>query len=95
MLSTGAGWIRDTTYVGGELRYNELDGKRIAYHKRTQFLVQVGRGPKGAYRTKYTITGDLAQAVLYYNGINLGHGYKKRLLFPNAHHNPILARSTS
>lgn len=89
------GWIKDITYQGGDLRYNELDGKRIAYHKDTEFLVQVGRGPKGSYRNRYSIKGNLAQAVMWYNGINIGNGYKKRLLMPSASRNPILARATS
>lgn len=87
-------WLQDTTYKGGPLHYQELDGKRIAYHDSTHFLVQVGRGKKGAYRTKYDIKGNLTQAVMYYNGINIGNGYKKRLLMPASSRNPVLARST-
>ena len=85
-------WFKDTTYQGGTLHYQELDGKRIAYHSTTQFLVQVGKG-KSSYRTKYVIKGNLSQAVMYYNGINLGNGYKKRLLMPTCSHNHILART--
>jgi hypothetical protein len=88
-------WMKDTTYTGGTLHYQELDGKRIAYHSTTQFLVQVGRGKKGSYRTKYAIRGNLAQAVLYYNGINIGRGWKKRLLMPSCSHHPLLARAFS
>lgn len=87
-------WIQDTTYRGGVLHYQELDGKRVAYHDKTVFLVQIGRGKKGGYHTKYCIEGNLTQAVFYYNGINLGNGYKKRLLMPSCSHNPILARQT-
>jgi hypothetical protein len=83
--------MKDTTYKGGTLHYQELDGKRIAYHDSTEFLVQVGKG-KGSYRTKYTIKGNLTQAVFYYVGINLGPGWKKRLLMPSCSRNPILAR---
>jgi hypothetical protein len=86
-------WSQDTTYQGGTLHYNTLDDRKIAYHDTTQFLVQVGRGPKGSYRTMYTITGNLGRAVMYYNGINIGRGYKKRLLMPSCSHRPILARS--
>lgn len=85
-------WLQDTTYKGGPLHYQELDSRRIAYHDSTVFLVQVGKG-KGSYRTKYNIKGNLTQAVMYYNGINLGKGYKKRLLMPSSSHNPTLARS--
>lgn len=69
---------------------NTLDGKRIAYTDQTEFLVQIGRG-KSAYRTRYRVVGNLAQAVLLFNGINVGYGYKKRLLMPSAN-KPLLAR---
>jgi hypothetical protein len=71
-----------------------LDGERIAYTDRTVFLVEVGRGPKGAYHTRYTLTGNLAQAVVYFNGINIGNGYKKRLRAPEFN-KPVLARAAS
>lgn len=69
---------------------NTLDGKRIAYTDQTEFLVQVGRG-KSAYHTRYRVVGSLAQSVLLFNGINVGYGYKKRLLMPSAN-KPVLAR---
>ncbi len=69
----------------------QIDGKMVAYHDGTHFLVQVGRG-KGSYRTKYDIVGKLTQAIMYYTGINLGRGFKKRLLMPSCTHNPVLAR---
>ena len=72
----------------------ELDGKRIAYSSETEFLVQVGRGPRGAYTTRYRFVGDLPRAVLHYRGINIGRGYKKRLLAPSMN-KPLLARATS
>ena len=84
-------WCQDRSYKGGPLHYQELDGKRIAYHDSTEFLVQVGKG-KSSYRTSYTIWGNLAKAVMYYIGINLGPGHKKRLLMPSCSHNPVLAR---
>lgn len=70
-----------------------LDGKRIAYSDNTEFLVQVGRG-KGKYQTKYSFKGELARAVMYYRGINIGNGYKKRLVMPAANR-PVLARGFS
>jgi len=72
---------------------NELDGKKIAYHSETIFLVQIGRGKSG-YRTKYSFKGNLAQAVWWYNCINIGNGYKKRLLAPSFN-KPLLARQFS
>ena len=75
-----------------ELRYHTLNGKEIAFHTATEFLVQVGKGSKGSYKTQYVVIGDLSQAVSYYNSIVVGWGEKKRLLFPNAARNPVLAR---
>lgn len=72
----------------------ELDGRKIGYSSSTEFLVQVGRY-KGAYKTKYKIIGNLFDAVLYYRGINIGNGYKKRLLMPSCSKNPVLARQFS
>lgn len=74
---------------------SELNGKKIAYSSETQFIVQVGKGPKGSYKTRYTFKGNLAQAVFYYNCINIGNGYKKRLLMPASAHNPVLDKQVS
>lgn len=73
-----------------QLKTCTLDGKHIAYHSDTLFLVQVGKG-RGSYRTRYTIRGNIAQALMYYQGINIGNGYKKRLLVPSFN-KPLLAR---
>ena len=78
-----------------ELKTSILNGKQIAYSSETEFLVQVGKGSKGAYRTRYSFTGNLYQAVLYYNCINIGNGYKKRLYMPSCSKNPVLARQFS
>ena len=43
-----------------------------------EFLIQVGRY-KGAYKTKYKCA-NLIQASLWYRAINIGNGYKKRLI---------------
>ena len=69
-----------------------LNGKRIAFTDETQFLVQLGRGAKDSYKNKYTFTGNLSQAVFTYNCINIGNGYKKRLIMVGAN-KPVLARS--
>lgn len=63
----------------------------------TKFLVQVGRGSKGAYRTRYALTNQ-GQATFYYNCINIGNGYKKRLIRVDGrpgHAEQIIARSAS
>lgn len=71
-----------------------LNDKPIAYHEDTQFQVQIGRYTKGSYKTKYTVTGDLVQAVRYYNAINIGNGYKKRLVAWSLN-KPVLAKQAS
>jgi hypothetical protein len=88
-------WLQDPSYQGGTLHYNTLNSKNIAYHTQTQFVVQVGRGSKGSYTTRYVIKGNLKKALWYYEGINLGNGYKKRLLMPSCNKNPILLRAKS
>lgn len=70
-----------------------IDGKNVAYTNKTQFLVQVGKN-KSAYKTRYSIVGNIGQAIMYYNGINVGNGYKKRLLVPSFN-KPLLARQFS
>lgn len=72
------------------MKMNELNGVKIVYHDDTEFLVQVGKD-SGAYKTKYRFVGNLVSAVLYFNGINIGNGYKKRLMMPSAK-KPVLAR---
>lgn len=42
-----------------------------------EYRIQVGRG-KSAYKNKYSGLTE-SQAALYYAGINIGNGYKKRL----------------
>ena len=70
-----------------------LDGKQIAFSSETEFLVQVGKG-KGAYKTRYRFMGNIGQAVSYYRGINIGNGYKKRLVSWSMN-KPLLAREVS
>ena len=70
-----------------------LDGKKIIYTDLTRFEVQVGKG-HSAYTTRYQFEGELARAVMHYRGINIGNGYKKRLLMPGAR-KPVLARQFS
>lgn len=76
-----------------KIKIATLDGQRIAYSDNTVFEVQVGRY-RSAYKTRYSFTGDLARAVFYLNAINIGNGYKKRLLMVGAN-KPVLARAFS
>jgi hypothetical protein len=72
----------------------ELDGKKIAFHKDDIIFVQVGKG-KGSYKNRYSFSAqDFGKAVFYYNGINIGKGYKKRLICHELN-KPILARQFS
>lgn len=73
-----------------ELKTVTLDGKKLAYTNQTEFLVQIGKN-RSAYRTKWSFTGNIHQAVAYYRALNVGRGYKKRLLMPSAKH-PTLAK---
>lgn len=57
-----------------------IDGKMVHFTDQTVFQVQVGRGSKGAYKPRYTLKGNAVQACFYYRGINIGNGYKKRLV---------------
>jgi hypothetical protein len=76
------------------IKIEELNGKKIGYCSDTNFLIQVGKG-KASYKTRFSVKGNLGRAVMLYNGINIGNGYKKRLLMPSDGRNPILARSVS
>lgn len=55
-----------------------------------RWLIQVGKD-KGSYKTRWSID-DEGQAWLYYSSINIGNGYKKRLVAPEG---GIVARSYS
>jgi hypothetical protein len=57
-----------------------VEGKDITYYHHSQFLIQVGHGPKGAYKTHLIFIGDMARAFFWYLKIQVGEGYKKRLL---------------
>lgn len=70
-----------------------VDGKQIAYSSETEFLIQIGKG-RGSYQTKHSVRGDIGRALMFYNGYNIGNGYKKRLLVPSFN-KPILARYIS
>lgn len=70
-----------------------LDGRTIAYTDKTEFFVEVGRY-HSRYQIKHVFTGNLAQAVSYFNAINVGNGYKKRLRAPSFNQ-PVLARAFS
>lgn len=73
-----------------------INGKRICYTSNTVFLVQVSKSKnrKSGYENKYSFVGDLERACVHYQGINVGLGYKKRLIFCGSQ-KPVLLRQTS
>lgn len=57
------------------------------------YVVQVGKG-KGSYSNRYTFPLDeSSQAAFHYRCINIGNGYKKRLIDTST--NKVLAREAS
>lgn len=55
-----------------------INGERITYRDgETRFLVEIGRG-KGSYNLRFSTFSPM-MAVKYYDAINIGNGYKKRL----------------
>lgn len=72
------------------MRYATIDGRKIVYDHGTDFIVQSGYG-KGSYETRYHTRGNLHQAVRMYKALNVGNGYKKRLIAPVLN-KPVLAR---
>lgn len=73
----------------------EINGKtfEFEYNAYTKFKIQVGKG-KSSYDNRF-VTGNLNQALLLYNGINIGNGYKKRLLLDNPNLITVLAKAAS
>ena len=68
-------------------------------NENTVYLIQVGHGPKGAFKTRYCVPGHAGQASLLYRGINIGRGYKKRMvkqvLTDDGWVREVLAKATS
>lgn len=56
-----------------------IDDITITYTNLTEFRVEIGRN-KSAYKTRYCLKGNPHGAVALYRGINIGNGYKKRLM---------------
>lgn len=72
-----------------------VNGKKFFYDQNTNFLVQVGKGEKGSYATRYSFEGNLNKATFYYSCINIGNGYKKRFVMVNGNTKTIVARALS
>lgn len=71
-----------------------INGKQYTYFSDTYFLVQVAR-KRGSFATRNAVMGNYAQAVALYNGINIGNGFKKRLLLQTSVRREVLAIATS
>ena len=65
---------------------NILNDKTIGYFDTTEFLIQIGRG-KSAYRTRYKVVGNLAQAVHPFQWV------ERRLRLQKASFRPILHKA--
>lgn len=78
-----------------QLHTATVDGKLIAFCDQTEFFVEVGKG-RGSYKIRYRYIGfdGLQQACATYRAINIGNGYKKRLVMPSSK-NPVIARYIS
>lgn len=66
------------------------NGKRVAYHAQTVFLIQVGARKKDGYTTTYKIRGDLNEAIRCYE--NTRAACKKRLFMPDAGRKAVLLK---
>ena len=56
-----------------------INNKKFIINDQTHFAIQMGKG-KSAYKDRYVFVGDLEKALFYYRCINIGYGYKKRLV---------------
>ena len=71
-----------------------VNGKSISYSSETSFLVQVGKN-SSAYRTRFAFKGNFAQVWAHFASINVGNGFKKRILMPSCSKNPVIASQFS
>ncbi len=71
--------------------YDFLNGKQCVYTSETIFRVQWGRNKKASYKTLRTFKGNLTQAVLWYNALNIRYPFKKRL-YSESMTRPVMAR---
>ena len=63
---------------------------------KTIWQVQISKTPnsKSGYKNRFTLD-QAAQAIIYYHAINIGRGYKKRLIKIEGSKRAIIARATS
>jgi len=69
-----------------------IDNKHYCTTDETLLILQSGRG-KSAYRTRLIFIRDFAgRAVMQYNMLNVGNGYKKRLIMQTGDKKTVIAR---
>ena len=61
---------------------------------KVMWRLQIGRYAKGSYQTRNSFT-DAYQAIRYYHCINIGRGYKKRLVKIEGKDVLVVAKQTS
>lgn len=72
-----------------------IDGKDYAFEDGDLWCVEVGRHARGAYKPRYAVETP-QQGTFYYRCINIGNGYKKRLVLERANgQRTIIAKSAS
>ena len=72
-----------------------IDGKTYTCEQGDLWCVEVGRYARGAYKPRYTVETP-QQGTFYYRAINIGRGYKKRLVLERANgQRTIIAKSAS
>lgn len=59
----------------------ELDGKKVSFHKDNIIEVHTGKISSHRYSKKWQFTPkEFSKAMIHYNGLNIGNGFKKRLI---------------
>jgi hypothetical protein len=75
-----------------EFTFND---EKYCIHRDSDVLIQVGKG-KSSYAPRYSFKGhEIGSAIFHYNCINIGRGYKKRLVIPSLNKGQILHRVLS
>jgi hypothetical protein len=77
-------------------RYREMIQLTLDLQPKQEVMwrVQIGRYTKGAYKTRCSMT-NANQAIRYYHCINIGRGYKKRLVKLEGGKAVTIAKQTS
>ena len=62
------------------IRQATINGELFEYDdEKATFIVQSVKGDH-KFKDRYSFKGDLGQAIKYYRCINIGNGYKKRII---------------